>query len=87
MKTKVYRRYRFTPGPFVTYSIDCRKVPIVEFYNLDSGYLVLYASMTGGYLRKTYKSKSAAQRWIHSYIIRFCQTYWPKNEIEIIPII
>ena len=87
MKIKVYRHYNFVPGPFVTYTITGRKEPIVETYNLDKGYLVLYASMTGGYMRRFYKTQYAASRWARSYINTFCKAYWPNYEVEITPVV
>ena len=85
MKIKVWRRVHFLPGAFITYTVDGRKRPVVEIYNLDKGYLVLYASMIGGYMRRFYKSKDGAHRWANSYIKEFCKTYWPSREMEIIP--
>lgn len=77
----ILREVHVKPGPFITYSIPSRKDPIVELYNLDSGYLVLGATTTGGYMRRFYKSKLAAKRWACSYAKTFCRYYWDNVEI------
>lgn len=81
MKVTIHKKLRAEPGAFVTYSIDSRKEPIVEFYRLDSGYLVLGATCTGGYMRKFYKSEAAGRRWAISYAKTFCKLYWDDVEI------
>jgi hypothetical protein len=79
----VLKRAHFESGVFMTYSIKNRKEPIVEIYNLDKGYLVLGATTTGGYIRRTYKSEAAAYKWAQSYAKTFCRYYW--DEVKIVP--
>lgn len=86
MKVTVYRSVDSKPGAFISYSITGRKDPIVEFYILDHGFLVLGATTTGGYMRRFYKTKAGAKRWMKSYVTEFCRTYWPHHEIEIVPV-
>ena len=83
MEVKVYRTYRFTSGPFIVYTITGRKEPIAEIYRLDSGFLVLNATATGGYTRKFYKTHRGASDHARACVEEFCHTYWPNKEIKI----
>lgn len=84
MKIKIYKHTHVEPGPFVTYTIDGRKKPIVELYNLDTGYLVLTATVAlGGYERHYYKSNRAAHASAQNHALRYCKYYW--DEAEIVP--
>lgn len=81
MKVQIHMHMHVAPGAFVTYTIDGRKEPIVELYILDTGYLVLGATTTGGYMRRYYKSNHSAHRWAQSYAQTFCKFYWDESEI------
>lgn len=82
MKEKIYKRFHLDGGPILTWSINARKEPIAEVYQLDNGlYLALWAGTTAGYTRKTYKSQESADRAADREAVRLVESYFHQAEI------
>lgn len=82
MKEKIYKRFHLNGGPLLTWSIDARKEPIAEVYKLDTDlYLTLWAGLTAGYTRQTFKTQKSAVRAADREAIRLTQSYFQEAEI------
>ena len=85
MNCEIIREVHLEQGAFVTYTIKGQKNPIVELYNLDGGYLVLYSSpFYHGYFRAFYKANRSAHERAKKEAVKYCKYFWDNVTISYI---